>query len=121
MIKVMIADDQEIVRAGLKMILSLHEEIELVGEASNGDELLKIIDKNTPEVVLMDIRMPVMNGIEATKRLKHKYPEIKIVILTTFNEDQYIFEGLQYGADGYLLKDSGSKDLLEAIKSAEAP
>lgn len=118
MIKVMIADDQEIVRAGLKMILSLHEEIEIVGEASNGEELLRMIERKTPEVVLMDIRMPVMNGIEATKLLKEKYPGIKIVILTTFNEDQYIFKGLQYGADGYLLKDSGSKDLVEAIKSA---
>lgn len=118
MIKVMIADDQDIVREGLNMILSLHEEIEVVGEASNGEELLAKIERKTPEVVLMDIRMPIMNGIEATKHIKEKYPGIKIVILTTFNEDQYIFEGLQYGADGYLLKDSGSKDLLEAIKSA---
>lgn len=118
MIKVMIADDQDIVREGLKMILSLHEEIEVVGEASNGEELLAKLERTTPEVVLMDIRMPVMNGIEATKHIKETYPDIKIVILTTFNEDQYIFEGLQYGADGYLLKDSDSKDLLEAIKSA---
>lgn len=118
MIKVMIADDQDIVREGLKMILSLHEEIEIVGEASNGKELLTMIEQTPPEVVLMDIRMPVMDGIEATKHIKEKYPCIKIVILTTFNEDQYIFEGLQYGANGYLLKDSGSKDLLEAIKSA---
>ncbi|MDF2887755.1 MAG: Two component transcriptional regulator, LuxR [Lacrimispora sp.] len=118
MIKVMIADDQEIVREGLKMILSLHEEIEVVGEASNGEDLLAKIGQETPEVVLMDIRMPVMNGIEATKHIKERYPRIKVVILTTFNEDQYIFEGLQHGVDGYLLKDSGSKDLLEAIKSA---
>lgn len=117
MIKVMIVDDQEIVREGLKMILSLHEEIEIIGEASNGEELLKLIETKTPEVVLMDIRMPVMNGIEATKLMKEKYPNVKIIILTTFNEDEYIFEGLKNGADSYILKDSGSKEILTAIKS----
>ncbi len=118
MIKVVIVDDQEIVREGLKMILSLYEEIEIIGEASNGQELLKLIETKMPEVVLMDIRMPVMNGIEATKLMKEKYPNIKIIILTTFNEDEYIFEGLKNGANGYILKDSGSKEIMAAIKSA---
>jgi DNA-binding NarL/FixJ family response regulator len=118
MIKVIIVDDQEIIREGLKMILSLHEEIEIIGEASNGQELLKLIETKMPEIVLMDIRMPVMNGIEATKLMKEKYPNIKIIILTTFNEDEYIFEGLKNGADGYILKDSGSKEIMAAIKSA---
>jgi len=117
MIKVIIADDQEIVREGLKMILSLHEEIEIIGEASDGEELLKLIQMKKPEVVLMDIRMPIMNGIKATKLLKEKYSDIKIIILTTFNEDEYIFEGLKNGADGYLLKDSDSKEIINAIKS----
>jgi len=118
MIKVVIVDDQEIVKEGLKMILSLHEEIEIIGEASNGEELLKLIEIKRPEVVLMDIRMPGMNGIEATKIMKEKYPQIKIIILTTFNEDEYIFEGLKNGADGYILKDSSSKEIMAAIKSA---
>lgn len=117
MIKVVIVDDQEIVREGLKMILSLHEEIEIIGEASNGQELLKLVESEMPEVVLIDIRMPVMNGIETTKIMKEKYPEVKIIILTTFNEDEYIFEGLKNGADSYILKDSGSKEILTAIKS----
>lgn len=118
MINIVIADDQEIVREGLKMILSLNEEIEIIAEASNGKELLNLVDLNKPDVVLMDIRMPEMDGIEATKHLKEKYPDIKIVILTTFNEDEYIFEGLKNGADGYILKDSGSKEIIAAIKSA---
>ncbi|MDP4145857.1 MAG: response regulator transcription factor [Bacillota bacterium] len=118
MIKVVIVDDQEIVREGLKMILSLHEEIEVIGEACNGEELLKFLEASKPEVILMDIRMPVMNGIEATKLVKEKYPEIKIIILTTFNEDEYIFDVLKNGADGYILKDSGSKEIIDSIKSA---
>lgn len=118
MIKVITVDDQEIVREGLKMILSLHEEIEIIGEASNGEELLELVEVKRPEVVLMDIRMPGINGIEATKLIKEKYPDIKIVILTTFNEDEYIFEGLKNGADGYILKDSCSKEIMAAIKSA---
>lgn len=118
MINIVIADDQEIVREGLKMILSLNEEIEIIAEASNGKELLNLVELNKPDVVLMDIRMPEMDGIEATKHLKEKYPDIKIVILTTFNEDEYIFEGLKNGADGYILKDSGSKEIIAAIKSA---
>lgn len=117
MVKVVIVDDQEIVREGLKMILSLHEEIEIIGEASNGEELLKLVEAKTPEVILMDIRMPVMNGIETTKIMKEKYPDVKIIILTTFNEDEYIFEGLKNGADSYILKDSGSNEILTAIKS----
>jgi len=118
MIKVIIVDDQEIVREGLKMILSLHEEIEVIGEACNGEDLLKLLLAKTPKVILMDIRMPVMDGIEATKLVKEKYPHIKIIILTTFNEDEYIFDVLKNGADGYILKDSASKEIIDSIKTA---
>lgn len=118
MIDVVIVDDQDIVREGLKMILSLHEEIHIVGEAANGAELFKLLETLSPTVVLMDIRMPVMDGIEATKKLKAERPEIKVIILTTFQEDEYIFNGLKYGADGYVFKDSGSQAIMESIHAA---
>lgn len=118
MINTVIVDDQEIVREGLKMILSLHHEIRIVGEAANGEELLNMLEKISPDVVLMDVRMPIMDGIEATKRLKSKWPEIKVIILTTFQEDEYIFSSLKYGADGYVFKDAGSDVIMESIRAA---
>lgn len=118
MIDTVIVDDQEIVREGLKMILSLHEEINLIGEADNGVKLLELLKSVKPEVVLMDIRMPLMDGIEATKIVKEQYPGIKVIILTTFQEDEYIFKGLKYGADGYVFKDSGSDAILQSIHAA---
>lgn len=118
MINLIIVDDQEIVREGLKMILSLNEEINCIGEASNGKELIEILKKLSPDVILTDVRMPVMDGIATTKFVKENYPHIKIIILTTFNEDEYIFEGLKQGADGYILKDSGSKEIINSIKTA---
>lgn len=118
MIDTVIVDDQEIVREGLKMILSLHEEINLVGEADNGVKLMELLKSVTADVVLMDIRMPLMDGIEATKMVKEQYPGIKVIILTTFQEDTYIFNGLKYGADGYVFKDSGSEAILQSIHAA---
>ncbi|MGG1397958.1 response regulator transcription factor [Bacillus salipaludis] len=118
MTKIMIVDDQEMVREGLRMILSLHEEVEVVGEAGNGEELLEILKSMLPDVILMDIRMPVMDGIETLKIVKETCPSVKVIILTTFNEDEYIFNGLKFGADGYILKDSSSKEIIKAIKAA---
>ncbi|MFD0828491.1 response regulator transcription factor [Neobacillus sp. M.A.Huq-85] len=118
MTKIMIVDDQEMVREGLRMILSLHEEVEIVGEAGNGERLLEILKNMLPDVILMDIRMPVMDGIETLKIVKETYPSVKVIILTTFNEDEYIFNGLKFGADGYILKDSNSKEIIKAIKAA---
>ncbi|MCH6269440.1 response regulator [Neobacillus citreus] len=115
---VIIVDDQGIVRDGLKMLLSLNEEIRIIGEATNGEELIALLERMTPNVILMDIRMPVMNGIEATKAVKEKYPNVKVLILTTFNEDEYIFNGLKNGADGFILKDSDLKEIIKAIKAA---
>ncbi|WP_423802619.1 response regulator [Neobacillus sp. SAB-20_R2A] len=115
---VIIVDDQGIVRDGLKMLLSLNEEIRIIGEATNGEELIALLERMTPNVILMDIRMPVMNGIEATKAVKEKYPNVKVIILTTFNEDEYIFNGLKNGADGFILKDSDLKEIIKAIKAA---
>ncbi|MED5018708.1 response regulator transcription factor [Paenibacillus chibensis] len=116
--RVVIVDDQGIVRDGLNMILSLHEEIEVIAEAYHGEELLAILQEKVPDVILMDIRMPVMNGIDATKIVKQRYPGVKVIILTTFNEDEYILSGLKNGADGYILKDSSSKEMIKAIRAA---
>ena len=99
------------------MMLSLYSEIEIVGEAANGKEAFEILEGKEVDIILMDIRMPIMNGVEATKIIKEKYPHIKILILTTFNEDEYIFEGLNNGADGYILKSVSSKELVNNIKT----
>lgn len=117
MINVIVADDQEIVREGIKMILSLYEEINILGEAGNGRQLIMLLEKLQPDVILMDVRMPIMDGVEATKIIKEKYKNVKIIILTTFNEDEYIFKAIKNGADGYLLKDAGSEYIIKAIKS----
>ncbi|MEJ8547445.1 response regulator [Brevibacillus borstelensis] len=118
MTDIMIVDDQRIVRDGLKMIVSLYEEINIVGEAANGEELLALLKNKLPDVILMDIRMPVMNGIDATKAVKETYPQVKIIILTTFDEEEYIFSCLKNGADGYILKDSPSQEIIKSIRAA---
>ena len=117
MIRVLIVDDQALIREGLRMMLNLWSDIDLVGEVSNGEEAINILGNIEVDVVLMDIRMPVMNGVEATKAIKEKYPCVKILILTTFNEDEYIFEGLNNGADGYILKDISSAELVHHIRA----
>lgn len=118
MINVILVDDQKIVREGIKMILSLDDEINILKEAENGRQLLEILTEVQPDVILMDVRMPIMDGVEATKVVKEKYNYIKVIILTTFNEDEYIFDGIKNGADGYILKDAGSDDIIKAIKTA---
>ncbi|MBV7276629.1 response regulator transcription factor [Clostridium sp. PL3] len=117
MINVIVVDDQEIVREGIKMILSLDEEINILGEAENGKQLIMLLEKALPDVILIDVRMPIMDGVEATKIIKEKYKNVKVIILTTFNEDEYIFKAIKNGADGYLLKDAGSEYIIKAIKS----
>lgn len=117
MIKVILADDQKIVRDGIAMILSLYDEINIIGEADNGRELIMLLEKSLPDVILMDVRMPIIDGVEATKIIKERYKNVKVIILTTFNEDKYIFEAIKNGADGYLLKDAGSEYIIEAINS----
>ncbi|OIK20020.1 response regulator transcription factor [Bacillus amyloliquefaciens] len=114
---VMIADDQSIVREGLKMILSLHEGIEVSGEASCGEEVLNLLPQTETDVILMDIRMPGMDGIEATKAVKARYPSVKVIILTTFEDGHYIFAGLKSGADGYILKDADSDEIVASLQA----
>ncbi|SMC24151.1 two component transcriptional regulator, LuxR family [Clostridium acidisoli DSM 12555] len=117
MINVILADDQNLVREGLKMLLSLDTDINVTAEAENGEQLIHLLNISLPDVILMDVRMPVMNGVEATGIIKKLYPKVKIIILTTFNEDEYIFNGIKNGADGYILKDAGSDDIIKAIKT----
>ena len=117
MIKVLIVDDQALIREGLSLMLSLYDEVEIVGQVSHGKEAIDFLKKEEVDVILMDIRMPVMDGVEATKIIKEEYPNVRIIILTTFNEDEYILKGLKNGADGYVLKDISSKELVNTIKS----
>ena len=117
MVRVLIVDDQSLIREGLSMMLSLYDTVTVVGEAKNGREAIGLLENVDIDLILMDIRMPIMDGVEATKIIKDKYPKIKVLILTTFNEDKYIFEGLKNGADGYLLKDLSSEELVKAIET----
>jgi len=118
MIKILIADDHLIVRQGLRLILETETDFELVGEASDGAEALKLCKKLKPDVVLMDLRMPNMDGLTAIEKLRSEQPDIAVVILTTFNEDELMLRGLQAGARGYLLKDTDRNTLFDTIRAA---
>jgi DNA-binding NarL/FixJ family response regulator len=122
MIRVLLVEDQEIVRRGLKTLLETKPDLQVVGEAENGQraiEQLATLSENAqfPDVILMDIRMPVMTGVEATNLICQKFPDIKILMLTTFNDTQYVSEALRFGAKGYLLKDTPADELAKAIRS----
>ena len=118
MIRVMITDDHLIVREGLRLILETADDIEVVGEAVDGAECLELAAKLNPQVILMDLQMPRMDGITAITHLRKDFPEIAIVILTTYNEEDLMIRGLQSGARGYLLKDSSRESLLDTIHAA---
>lgn len=117
-IKVFLVDDQTIIRDGLKSLIESNPEFTVVGDAENGQVACDKVSSCQPDVVLMDIRMPVMNGVEATKCIKEKHKAIKIIILTTFDDDQFIIEAMQYGASGYLLKDIQADQLFKAMKDS---
>jgi len=117
-IRILIADDHLIVREGLRLIMDTESSIELVGEASNGAEAVELASELQPEVILMDLRMPRVDGLSAIKQLQIDQPDIAIVILTTFNEDKLMREGLQAGARGFLLKDTDRKTLFNTIRAA---
>jgi DNA-binding NarL/FixJ family response regulator len=118
MLRVLIADDQTLMRDGLQTILQLEDDIEVVATAENGEEACRLVAEHRPNLVLMDIRMPVMNGIEAAKQISRTYPDTKVVVLTTFDEDEYIIEALAGGAVGFLLKDIPTDKLLQAVRDA---
>jgi len=116
MLKILICDDQEIVCEGLQRILEADREISVVGIAHDGLEALDLAEKTKPDLVLMDLKMPVMNGILATRKLREKYPEILVLVLTTYADDEWLFDAIRSGASGYLLKDRPRAELIEAIK-----
>ena len=116
MIKILIADDQELIRQSLQIILGTEPGFEVIDAVANGQEVIRCIRREKPDVILMDIRMPKMDGVACTQIIKENYPEIKIIILTTFDDDEYVFDALKYGASGYLLKGISTSELTEAIR-----
>ena len=120
MIRLLLVDDQRLMRDGLRILLELESDFEVIGEAENGAEALEAYRQLSPDVVLMDIRMPVMNGVEATRRLRGEDPHSRVIILTTFDDNEYVFEGLRAGALGYLLKDVSGDELADAIRKVAA-
>lgn len=117
MIKVIIADDQDLIRESLKIVLDQNLDMKVIGLAENGGQLMEMLKENLPDVILMDVRMPEIDGVQATKLVKELYPQVKIIILTTFDDDEYVFNALKYGASGYLLKGVSVPDLTNAIRT----
>ena len=116
MIKVILCDDQLIVIEGLRKIIESDPEIKVVGTAGNGEELLELLASTKPDLILTDLKMPVMNGILATRKIRREFPNIHVLALTTYDDDEWVFDALQAGAEGYLLKDLPPDQLIQAIK-----
>jgi DNA-binding NarL/FixJ family response regulator len=119
-IRIVLADDQPIILEGLKYIINMQEDMQIVGDASDGDEALQVILDLKPNIVLMDIQMPKLKGIEVTKRVLERLPDTKVILLTTFDFQEYVYDGIRAGAVGYLLKDTDTKELLEGIRGVYA-
>ncbi len=120
MIKLLICDDQYVVREGLKAIFETDKAIQVVGTAADGAEALDLIPQLQPNLVLMDLKMPVMNGVQATRHIRQKYPDIKILVLTTYDADEWVFDAIRSGAAGYLLKDTQREGLIAAVEDTMA-
>jgi DNA-binding NarL/FixJ family response regulator len=120
MIRVLLADDQELMRMGFRMVIDSQPDLEVVGEAANGQEAITAVTRLAPDVALMDVRMPVLDGVEATRRIVAAGAATRIIILTTFDLDEYVHAGLRAGASGFLLKDAQPADLLSAIRAVAA-
>jgi DNA-binding NarL/FixJ family response regulator len=115
--RVLVVDDQTVVRDGLVLLLGLLPGLEVVGSARDGEEALRLVGENHPDVVLMDLRMPRVDGVEATRRIKAEHPSVQIVVLTTYSDDESVFAALQAGARGYLTKDAGADEIARAIEA----
>lgn len=113
----LLVDDQTIIRQGLKSLLEAKPDLEVVGDAENGEAALKQVEHLQPHVVLMDVRMPLMDGVTATRLITQQFPETKVLVLTTFDDDEYVAQAMQFGARGYLLKDTHSDELAQAIRA----
>ena len=116
MITVLIVDDQAMVRAGLRLILEAEHDINVIAEAENGEEGVRLARRERPDVVLMDVRMPVMDGLEATRQITEQIERIRVIVLTTFDLDEYVYGALRNGASGFLLKDADGDQLVEAVR-----
>jgi DNA-binding NarL/FixJ family response regulator len=118
--KVIICDDQAIVRDGLEMLLKLESDIDIVGTAEDGAAAVDMVTQKSPDLVLMDIKMPVMNGVEATRQITTKYPQVKVLVLTTYDDEEWVSAAIQAGASGYLLKDTPRDQIIRAIRGTMA-
>jgi DNA-binding NarL/FixJ family response regulator len=119
-IRVLICDDQEIICEGLQKILATDPEIRVTGIALDGREALERVRLDPPDVVLMDLKMPVMNGVQATRAIRQSHPDVRVLVLTTYDEDEWLFDAIRSGASGYLLKDTPRNELMEAVKGTAA-
>jgi DNA-binding NarL/FixJ family response regulator len=119
MIRVLLVDDQSLIRQGLRSLLEVRPDLQVVGEAENGQIAVELTEALQPDVVLMDVRMPVMDGVTATRIIRERWKDTQVLILTTFDDDEYISKAMQVGARGYLLKDTLSEDLAHAIRSVD--
>jgi DNA-binding NarL/FixJ family response regulator len=118
--RVIICDDQAIVRDGLELLLKLEKDIDVVGLAQDGAEAVEKVERLLPDLVLMDLLMPGVNGVEATRRIRAGHPEVKILVLTTFDDEEWVFDAIRAGASGYLLKDTPREKVIEAIRGTVA-
>jgi DNA-binding NarL/FixJ family response regulator len=114
--KVLICDDQALIRDGLEMLLKLERDIEVVGLAQDGAEAVDLVAKTQPDLALMDLKMPGMNGIEATRQIRAHHPNVKVIVLTTYDDDAWVFDAIRAGAHGYLLKDTPRADVIRAVR-----
>ena len=114
--KILLCDDQLVIRDGLEKLLNLEKDFQIIGTAEDGLEAIEIAVQKQPDLILMDLKMPIMNGIEATREIHAKFPEIKILVLTTYDDDEWVFDAIRAGASGYLLKDTSRQKIVEAIR-----
>lgn len=114
--KILLCDDQAVIRDGLEMLLNLEKDFQVVGSASDGSEAIELAEQKSPDLILMDLKMPGKNGIEATREIRVKFPAIKILVLTTYDDDEWVFDAIRAGASGYLLKDTPRHKIVEAIR-----
>ena len=114
--KILLCDDQAVIRDGLELLLNLEKDMQVVGSAADGAEAMELTSQKQPDLVLMDLKMPGTNGIEATREIHAKFPQIKILVLTTYDDDEWLFDAIRAGASGYLLKDTPRQKIVEAIR-----